>query len=146
MRWIMYKIYKIAWNFTLCRREIKPIPGKILYTTEPLFTKRTDVLSPNLVKSRSREIGCYNDLIALKLISTSAALLSRFLRNFRAIGKVLTRISRLRDFTKSCGKASVRLVNTGPSMSRPKPGSHVTNCLCYLSAHVTMNYGFSGSL
>ena len=32
----------------------------------PLFTERTDVLPQDLVKSRSREIGCYNDLIALK--------------------------------------------------------------------------------
>ena len=32
----------------------------------PLFTKRYDVLPPNLVKSRSREIECYNDLIALQ--------------------------------------------------------------------------------
>ena len=33
---------------------------------ESLFTKRTDVLPQDLVKSRSREIGCYNDCIALK--------------------------------------------------------------------------------
>ena len=33
----------------------------------PLFTKRYDVLPPNLVKSRSREIGCYNDRFALKV-------------------------------------------------------------------------------
>ena len=32
----------------------------------PLFTKRLDVLLPNLAKSRSREIGCYNYRIALK--------------------------------------------------------------------------------
>ena len=32
----------------------------------PLFTKRTDVLPPNLVKSRSHEIGCYDGRIALK--------------------------------------------------------------------------------
>ena len=35
-------------------------------TSMPLFTKWTDVLQPNLVKSRSREIGCYNDRIVLK--------------------------------------------------------------------------------
>ena len=35
-------------------------------TTGPLFTERYDVLPPNLVESRSREIGCYNDRIALK--------------------------------------------------------------------------------
>ena len=33
---------------------------------EPLFTKRTGVLPQDLVKSRSRAIGCYNDRIALK--------------------------------------------------------------------------------
>ena len=38
---------------------IKQLPG-------PLFTKWTGVLPQNLVKSRSREIGCYNDSIALK--------------------------------------------------------------------------------
>ena len=32
----------------------------------PLFTTRTDVLLPNLVKSRSRKIGCYDDRIVLK--------------------------------------------------------------------------------
>ena len=32
----------------------------------PLFTKRTDVLPQDLVKSRSREIGWYNDRIVLK--------------------------------------------------------------------------------
>ena len=31
----------------------------------PIFTKRLDVLPPNLVKSRSREIGCCNDRITL---------------------------------------------------------------------------------
>ena len=30
-----------------------------------LFTKRQEVLQPNLVKSRSREIWCYNDHIVL---------------------------------------------------------------------------------
>ena len=34
--------------------------------TGPLFTKGMDVLPPNLVNSRSREIGCYNDCTALK--------------------------------------------------------------------------------
>ena len=32
----------------------------------PLFNKRTDVLPQDLVKSRSRDIGCHNDRIALK--------------------------------------------------------------------------------
>ena len=31
----------------------------------PLLTKRTDVLPLNLMKSRSRDIGCYNNRIAL---------------------------------------------------------------------------------
>ena len=32
----------------------------------PLFTNRTDVLPHDLVKSRSHEIGCYNDRIGMK--------------------------------------------------------------------------------
>ena len=48
------------------------------------------------------------------LTGISTALLPRCLLNFRAIGKVQTRISRLRDFTRSCGKTSYRLVNRGP--------------------------------
>ena len=48
------------------------------------------------------------------LTGMSAALLLRCLSNFRAIGKVYGRISRLRDFTRSCGKTSYRLVNKGP--------------------------------
>ena len=36
-----------------------PIPGS-------LYTKRTDGLPQDLVKSRSREIGCFNDPIALE--------------------------------------------------------------------------------
>ena len=44
----------------------------------------------------------------------STALLLRWLSNFRVIGKVLTRISRLRDFMRSCGKTSYRLVHRGP--------------------------------
>ena len=47
------------------------------------------------------------------LTGTSAAVLPRYLPNFRAIGKVWTRISRLRDFTRSCSKTSYRLVNRG---------------------------------
>ena len=50
------------------------------------------------------------------LTGISAALLPRYLLNFRAIGKVQTRISRLRDFTRSCGKTSYRLVNGGPEV------------------------------
>ena len=48
------------------------------------------------------------------LTGIPAAALSRCLSNFRAIEKVSTRISWLRDFTRSYGKTSVRLVNTGP--------------------------------
>ena len=43
-----------------------------------------------------------------------AAVLPRCLWNFKTIGKVQIRISRLRDFARSCGKTSVRLVNRGP--------------------------------
>ena len=44
------------------------------------------------------------------LTGISTTLLPRRLPNFRAIGKVQNRISRLRDFARSCGKMPVRLV------------------------------------
>ena len=85
-----------------------------------LFTKATGVLPHDLVKSRSRAIGCYNYRIALKwnLTGISAALLSCSLSNFRVIGEVYTRISRLRDFTSSYGKKSACLVKRGPDGCR----------------------------
>ena len=57
-------------------------------TPGPLFTKRYDVLPPNLVKSRSREIGCYNDRIALKfdrhLGSAAAEMPVKFQSNWKS--------------------------------------------------------------
>ena len=58
----------------------------------PLFTKRQDVLRSDLEKSRRREIGCYNDCIALKFDRLSAAALPSYLLNFRTIGNVETQI------------------------------------------------------
>ena len=60
------------------------------------------------------------------LTGISAALLPRWLSNFRAIRKVLTRISRLRDFTRSCGKTSYRLVNRGPGIDNSTMISRIT--------------------
>ena len=67
--------------------------------------------------SWSLEATRLNVIIAVSLwnlTGTSAAALPMCLLNFRAIGKVQTRISRLRDFTRSCSKTSYRLVNRGP--------------------------------
>ena len=41
-------------------------PWKLPVKSGPLFTKRTDILLQDLVKSRSREIGYYDDPIALE--------------------------------------------------------------------------------
>ena len=73
------------------------------------------------------------------LTDISAALLPRCLLNFRAIGKVRTRISRLRDFTRSCGKTSYCLVNRGPgwdclSVMSPRRCLHCSElsaCVCH---------------
>ena len=53
------------------------------------------------------------------LTGITAALLPNCLSNFRAIGKVLIRITRLRDFTRSCCDAVYRLVNRGPGQNVP---------------------------
>ena len=48
------------------------------------------------------------------LAGTSAALLPKYLSNFKAILKFKLRISRLRDFTRSCDKTSYRILKRGP--------------------------------
>ena len=66
-----------SWEFVRCpvRKAVvwktisDAISAQLEYTPGPLFTKRTGVLPPNLVKSRSRVIGCYIYLIALKFDS-----------------------------------------------------------------------------
>ena len=88
----------------------------------PLFTKRTDVLPQDLLKSLSRKIGCYNDPTALKFerhLGSNA---------FRVIWKVYIRIPPLRDFTRSCGTTSVRLVNRGPGMA---PAPYMSETLAF---------------
>ena len=75
--------------------------------TGTLFTQLVDVLP---VISWSFKTASYNDRIVLKLTGISAALLPWCRSIFRAIGAILTRISLLRDFARSCDKTSVRLV------------------------------------
>ena len=57
----------------------------------------------------------YNDSFALKLDRHLRCLL-----NFRAIRKLKTGISRLRDFARPCGKPSVRLGNKDPRIPAVK--------------------------
>ena len=58
----------------------------------------------------SRSLGTARSGVIMIII---IAMLPRWLANVRAIEKVLTRISRLRDFARSWGKTPVRLVNRG---------------------------------
>ena len=61
--------------------ELDPNPG-------PLFTKRTDVLPLDLMKSRSSKIGCYNERIALKFDRHIWSAAGEVPVKFGAIGKV----------------------------------------------------------
>ena len=88
----------------------------------PQFIKWIHVLP---WESRSREIGCYNDVSFWNLRGTSAAL-PRCLSNFRAIGIFETRILRLRDFARSEGMTPDRLMNRSPdSLSSRKYKDYV---------------------
>ena len=98
--------------FTACRED-----------TGLPFTKRADVLPPNLEKSRSREVGYYNSIYIMMIISVwnltvlSAALLPMCLPNFTAIlaiGKSKPESRGFKTSTGSCGKTTCRLVNRGP--------------------------------
>ena len=68
-----------------------------------MYTGRAGILSPKLVKSRSLEIGCYNNRSQI-----SVELLPRRLLNFKPIEKSKPES---RDFETSCGKLSICLEN-----------------------------------
>ena len=68
-----------------------------------------DVLPPNLVKSRRREIGYWNDRIVLEFYRHFGSAATEVLAKFQSDCRIL----RHRDFTRSCSKTSVRLVNRG---------------------------------
>ena len=109
-------------------KKFAVLDGEIVDTeaaAEPLFTKRQDVLPPDPVKSRSRDIGCYGDRITLKSDRhLGSRVLPRCLSNFKAIRKVNTQMPWLRD-AKSRGRTPVRLVNRGPeSDMREAPKVH----------------------
>ena len=75
------------------------------------------------------------------LTGTSAAALPMCLLNFRAIGKVQTRISWLRGFTRSYSKTSYRLVNRGPG-TRVSPYKSVTiSYPWHITTHVLKTLG-----
>ena len=66
----------------------------MLYTPQrlsprPLFTKQLDILPQDLLKSRSHEIGCYNDRIAPKfdrhLGSAAAGVTVKFQNDWKSL-------------------------------------------------------------
>ena len=69
-------------------------PSKTSFNPGPLFTMRWDVLSPNHVKSRSREIGCHNDRIARKFYrhigSPAAEVPVKFQSNLKSLNPIPT--------------------------------------------------------
>ena len=82
----------------------------------PLFTKRTDVLPQELMKSRSRDIRVWTFLIAQKFdrhIGNRAAEIPVIYHSDTII--ITCPISRLQYSTRFGGNTSYRLVNRGPN-------------------------------
>ena len=93
--------YRKTYSAYHCQRATYSLSGKTSYRPNPwrLEAARLDVLV----------------IISLwNWTGISAALLPRCLSNFRAIEKIFSRISWIRDFTRSCSKTSYRLVNGVP--------------------------------
>ena len=65
---------------------------------------------------QAAKLGVITIVSLWNLTAISAA--PRCLSNLRPIGTVGTRISPIRDFTRSCGKTSARLANRGTGISR----------------------------
>ena len=67
-------------------------------------------------------------------------LLSRYMSNFRVIGKVWKRISWLRHFARSYGKTSICLVNRGPGV-RKWANRHFINDMIGQYSHTVLYWG-----
>ena len=80
---------------------------------------------------RPKIMGGIHDLYSLS--GKTAALLPRCLSHFRAIGKVKTRNSQFRGFTRNCGKTSVHLVNGNPFLT--------INKYCFASIQTRIIFG-----
>ena len=105
---------RIGSRFAFCRGLLWFNTDQVYrYHSGPLFT---NVFPQDLVKSRSRGVGVKIFQFLRKLTGTSSAALPRCLSNFRAIRSLQHPISRPRDFTRSCGKTPVRLVNRCPCL------------------------------
>ena len=83
---------------------------------------------------RSREIGCWNDHVVLKFDRRFGSDAARVSVKFQSDWKSLNWISRFRDFTRSCGKTSVRLVN--------RLGSRWRSCITSIFCRRNCELGF----
>ena len=100
MNWRLFTTYRAQWT--------RATPG-------PLFTKRTDVLPQDVMKSRSREIGCYNDRVTLIFDRHPDSAAAKGPDKFRGEWKSWNpNLAALRLHTRSCGKKTTRLMNRGP--------------------------------
>ena len=79
-----------------------------------LLTKLQDIVLPNLVKSRRREIVWYNGCIALKLDRHLGRSVVEMPVKFQSHWKVYTWNLRHRDLTRSRGNAPYRLMKRDP--------------------------------
>ena len=115
-------IQVIAWHQT----DDKPLPEPIMTYSTDAYVRHQGLYSLSSKTSyrqiswslEAARLGVIMIVSLWNLTGISAALLPRCLLNFRAIGKVQTRISRLRHFARSCGKTSHRLVNRGPGLNQ----------------------------
>ena len=110
-----YKGACVWWNVILGLKTLLLSAFMRLFrcrTPGPLFTQRLRRLTKKI--SWSREATRFDVLIIVSLRNLAGiltALLPRYLSSLGATGRVWIRISWLRDFTRSGGKTSVRLMN-----------------------------------
>ena len=87
------------------------------------------------MKSRSHEIGCYNDHIALKFDRHLGSAAAEMSVKFQSDWKSSIRISWLRVFARSCGKTSYRLMNRCPGWLQ----SHIILTLSHCQSSTNRN-------
>ena len=91
---------------------------RILQDPCHLFTQRTDVLPRDLLTYRSGDIRVKTFQIALKFDRHLGSRATEIPSKFQSNTVFIRSNPRLRDFSRSCSKKSVRLVNKSPVLWR----------------------------
>ena len=136
---VVFYIFLFLYSYTPWPLHLEWLPNCHWSKSGSLFIRFTDVLSQDLVKSRSRAIWCYNDRIALKCDRHLAAaeVVVKFWSDWKSLNPNLANCSK--TFVRKCGKASHASTRTN-NVSNTKE-KHNKQCAYLMEYNLYITFG-----